>query len=230
MRLLVVLILVALFPLSASCSSACRPPKLLTAPSSEEAAQVLYPTIRTELLEMGAEDQAIRRELLGPAPRNPIGVCMFGWRFSRLSREDAIALVERLEGVDRPNRERLRVIMDEIGWPGIREVGSDGSQMAWLLAQHAPVEFQRECLGRMIPSAREGNVAMEQVRMLHLMACDEDGKPAKDQDLRSSTIDPSLTLEDIERCLGGPEHPTSSVPRGIGESSLAPARPAVPGE
>lgn len=117
---------------------------------------------------------------------------MFGWKFSRMTREDASMLVERLESVDRPNRLRLQEIMNEIGWPGIREVGRDGSQGAWLLAQHAPAEFQREYLRRMIPAAREGNVAMEQVRMLHLGACNKN---------RNAEIDRTLTLDDLERCV-----------------------------
>lgn len=128
-------------------------------------------------------------------------MCLFGWKFSQMGREDAIALIERLEAVDRPNRERLREIMNEMGWPGIAEVGRDGSQAAWLLAQHTPSEFQRECLRLMIPAARAGNVAMEQVRMLHLMACDEDGNAAKVGSIRSSEVDPTLSLDDLERCV-----------------------------
>lgn len=147
---------------------------------------------------MAAKDQAIRRTLLGPPPRSFIGFCGYRWKFARMGREDAIALVERLEAVDRPNRERLKELMSEIGWPGNREVGRDGSQMAWLLAQHSPTAFQRECLRHMIPAVREGNVPMEQVRMLHLMACGEAGSVAKSG---SARVDSTRTLEELERCV-----------------------------
>ncbi len=35
------------------------------------------------------------------------------------------------------NTDRLREIVDEIGWPGRNVVGEEGAEHAWLIAQHA---------------------------------------------------------------------------------------------
>jgi len=50
------------------------------------------------------------------------------------------------QSVDARNTRRLRDIVREIGWPTRSRVGAQAEHMAWLLVQHADVEFQRECL------------------------------------------------------------------------------------
>jgi len=46
---------------------------------------------------------------------------------------------------------RLKVIIHAQGWPTISQVGKDGAQAAWLLAQHADfdIPFQKEALSYM---------------------------------------------------------------------------------
>ena len=84
-------------------------------------AEITYPDIQRELLEMAEIDRAARTGEL---------------------------LVWDLEEVDRPNTQRLKEIVGEIGWPTISLVGENGSVAAWLLAQHADrdPEFQKEAL------------------------------------------------------------------------------------
>jgi Family of unknown function (DUF6624) len=48
--------------------------------------------------------------------------------------------------VDRANTARMREVVAQYGWPGYALVGVDGAHAAWLLVQHAPAEFQEECL------------------------------------------------------------------------------------
>ena len=48
--------------------------------------------------------------------------------------------------IDRDNTARLREIVERHGWPGRSLVGAAGAHAAWLLAQHAPPEFQEQCL------------------------------------------------------------------------------------
>ena len=52
------------------------------------------------------------------------------------------------ETVDHQNTKRMKVIVEEIGWPTISKVGYPGSSSAWLLVQHADhdSEFQKKCL------------------------------------------------------------------------------------
>ena len=49
---------------------------------------------------------------------------------------------------DARNTERLREIVDEIGWPTRSKVGERAEHLAWLLVQHADrdLAFQRRCL------------------------------------------------------------------------------------
>lgn len=69
--------------------------------------------------------------------------------------------------LDIKNTERMKVIVNEIGWPTISKVGSDVSFAAWLLVQHADhdVDFQITCLDLM-KSAPEGDVDKQNIAFL----------------------------------------------------------------
>lgn len=102
-------------------------------PSAEELAAVQYPALREELLDMVEHDQRTRK--------------------SRLASDDSDfdSFVARLTKVDRKNTARMHEIVDEVGWPTKSKVGSDGTQAAWLLVQHADLDvpFQHRCLNLM---------------------------------------------------------------------------------
>ncbi len=68
---------------------------------------------------------------------------------------------------DAANRQRLKEIIQEHGWPGKSLVGADGANAAWLVVQHsdADVAFQRECLALM-EAAPEGEVSPQDVAYL----------------------------------------------------------------
>ncbi len=53
--------------------------------------------------------------------------------------------------VDARHTERMKEIVDEIGWPTISKVGKDASHKAWVLVQHADhdLPFQQLCLSLM---------------------------------------------------------------------------------
>lgn len=52
------------------------------------------------------------------------------------------------ETIDHQNTERLKAMVEEIGWPSISKVGYEGSSNAWLLVQHADhdPQFQKNAL------------------------------------------------------------------------------------
>lgn len=54
----------------------------------------------------------------------------------------------RMKAVHERNASRLKEIMAQHGWPGIGDVGKDGSEAAWLIAQHAVLDadFMAACL------------------------------------------------------------------------------------
>ena len=78
---------------------------------------------------------------------------------------------------DAANRQRLKEIIKEHGWPGKSLVGADGANAAWLLVQHADadVAFQRECLA-LTQAAPEGEVSPKDVAYLTDRVLVNDGK------------------------------------------------------
>ncbi len=78
---------------------------------------------------------------------------------------DRAAEVERL---DRDHTERLRELVDALGWPGRSEVGEAAATAAWLLVQHADhdPEFQRRCLALLEAAAERGDAEPRHVAFL----------------------------------------------------------------
>jgi hypothetical protein len=64
------------------------------------------------------------------------------------------------DAVVRAGASRLKDIVREQGWPTLSQVGKDGAQAAWLLAQHADFDpgFQQEALAHMERLAGEDEV------------------------------------------------------------------------
>ncbi len=103
------------------------------------------PAARDELLEMAArelaaadaffarcaDDPSLERELDRrlAGPGTPLITALAAW-------EDAPPEASTLLNVNDINGARLAELLAD-GWPGLRDVGADGADSAWLLAQHA---------------------------------------------------------------------------------------------
>ncbi len=85
--------------------------------------------LHDELIEMEEADQKARFNLIN----------------NKFPSEDLCSAVQR---VDTQNRERLKSIIDQYGWPGVSLVGLKGSSAIWLLVQHQDnnIDFQKQCL------------------------------------------------------------------------------------
>ena len=79
--------------------------------------------LAAEILAMADDDQRFRRERSTNAPWDP--------------------------SVDERNTQRMREIVSAIGWPTLSKVGAMAEHAAWLLVQHAELDFQRECFALM---------------------------------------------------------------------------------
>jgi hypothetical protein len=118
------------------------------------APSVLNPNLREEILARGKRDQEIRLEVI------------------RQGNEHAPAdVLERMIAIDKDNREWLKAIVHQHGWPGPESVGNQATEIAWLLVQHADLEFQKECLPQirdayMAGALSGGNFALLQDRIL----------------------------------------------------------------
>ena len=97
------------------------------------------PELRRELLALVEKDQAARAAVTGPTDT---------------------ANIERMREVDRASTARMKAAVAKHGWPGKRIVGVDGANAAWLLVQHADADlaFQKECLAKMEPLVKTGEV------------------------------------------------------------------------
>lgn len=97
------------------------------------ASEVINEGLRAELLEMVRVDQAMRNGEIK---------------------------VDDYAEIDQKNTRRLEEIVLQFGWPTSKLVGEDGSDAAWLLAQHADLkpEFQKKVLQLMEPLVLSGEV------------------------------------------------------------------------
>jgi hypothetical protein len=80
--------------------------------------------------------------------------------------------------VDRGNTARLEQIIDEIGWPTISKIGTEASQDAWLLAQHATEhpKFMKHCL-ELMRAAEPGDVSPANIAFLEDRILTMEDKP-----------------------------------------------------
>lgn len=105
--------------------------------------------VRRELLEMAERDLTVRGELAAD------GSLFHGYH-------------PRMQAVHDANAARLSAIVTEHGWPGEPQVGRDGAEAAWLIAQHAIAQprLQRTALTALREAVGRGDVPALQAAML----------------------------------------------------------------
>jgi hypothetical protein len=94
--------------------------------------------LRAELLELAEKDQKARQQLLQLMARKD----------AEAVKMEIQAATKTVQEIDTLNTARMKEVVDKHGWPGKSLVGTDGSQKAWLLVQHADQDraFQKRCL------------------------------------------------------------------------------------
>jgi len=120
-----------------------------------------------------ALDSGVMRELLAladsdQAARQGVGGVIV--RYGRASPQ-ADSVLRALAASDAPRLERIKAIVAEHGWPGRRLVGDDAAHAAWVLVQHAPLDYQKQVLPLVLAAvshddARAGDGALLQDRVL----------------------------------------------------------------
>ena len=87
----------------------------------------------------------------------------------------------RMQAIHDANAARLAAIMDEHGWPGEPQVGGDGAEAAWLIAQHAIAQpaVQRAALAALRKATNCGDVPALQAAMLEDRIRAFEGRPQR---------------------------------------------------
>lgn len=120
------------------------------------------PDLRQELLEMMAADQEARAFMTEKPP-------------DEFTRDD----IETLQETDRRNRNRLKEIVEEHGWPSSDMVGRRGLDAAFILVQHADQDpaFQRQMLPFVRVAYHDGDMTGEHVALLTDRVLRNEGRP-----------------------------------------------------
>ena len=111
------------------------------------------------------------------------------------------ASVEEMRRVAEENTAWLKAVIAEHGWPGVRMVGSDGADVAWLLAQHADhdLDFQRECLALLEKAVEAHDAYPRHLAYLADRVLIKEGKPQRyGTQFRGSEPFPIEAPEDVD--------------------------------
>ena len=139
----------------------CAAPKSTSRSASSHAstnAAPQDPALRREILAMCEQDQKARKDFSPDMPQ-----------------KRAIAMRE----LDERNTARMKEIIAKHGWPGVRLVGKDGANAAWLLVQHAThdLNFMEQCLALMSESVKDGDASATDLAYLTDRVRVHEGKP-----------------------------------------------------
>ncbi len=123
----------------------------------ENESKIEYSSISQEIKDMFKKDQEMRQRAL---------------------KNDSVIENEEDDSLDLKNTERMKAIVNQIGWPTVSKVGAEVSDMAWLLVQHSDqdVEFQKKCLGLM-KEQQTGEVSKRNIAYLEDRVRVNEGRP-----------------------------------------------------
>jgi hypothetical protein len=109
------------------------------------------------------------------------------------------ALVEKQQEVDKSNLQRLVQIIDTYGWPGRTIVGKEGSLTAFLIIQHADLEYQKKYFPLLKDAVRRGEAASQYAALLEDRILMREGKKQiYGSQLHQNDVTKSLELWPIE--------------------------------
>jgi hypothetical protein len=124
-------------------------------------------SLRRELLKMQKDDQKYRSEIdkiekMSLAPDE--------------MQKRVSALWEKQEKLDKRNVKRLVQIIDKYGWPGRSMVGREGSITAFLIIQHADLEYQKKYFPMLKEAIGKGEADRDDAALLEDRILMREGK------------------------------------------------------
>jgi hypothetical protein len=152
----------------------------------------VHQALRRELIRMGKEDQKYRNELVALMKRLPE-------TDNRQVMKKFVAVGKKQTAIDKKLLKRLEEIIQTYGWPTISMVGAEASETAFLIVQHADLNYQKKYIPLLKQAAarkeaRPDHVAMMEDRIL----MGEGKKQIYGTGLRTDDVTKELKLWPIE--------------------------------
>jgi hypothetical protein len=126
-------------------------------------------TVRRELVKMGEDDQKHRQEMMELMDR------MAASESEKIAKKWRQA-VERQNDLDSKNQQRLDQIIKEYGWPKRSVFGEDASGVAFLIVQHAELDYQKKYLPLIKEAASQKEARQSDLAMLEDRILTREGK------------------------------------------------------
>ncbi len=126
-------------------------------------------TVRRELVKMGEDDQKLRQEMQDLLNN------LAGLKREKVDKRLKQA-VERQNEVDNKNRQRLDEIVKEHGWPKTSVFGQEASGAAFLIVQHAELEYQKKYFPLIKEAAAKNEARPTDLALLEDRILTRDGK------------------------------------------------------
>ena len=168
--------------------------------------------LRRHLLDMARLDRSVRAELAASG-------ALFNAGYE-----------PRMARVHQRNAQRLRLIIEAIGWPGTDLVGPDGAEASWLILQHAISEpdLLRRALPLLTRAAREGKADAAHAAMLEDRIRFFEGRPQRYGTQLDWDADGNLSPGEVEDPQLSCRTPSRRRPSGRWKNrsrTLGPGRP-----
>lgn len=125
--------------------------------------------VRRELVKMGEDDQKHRQEMMDLMDR------VAGSDSEKVAKKWKQA-VERQNALDNKNRQRLDEIVKEYGWPKKSVFGEEASGVAFLIVQHAELDYQKKYLPLIKEAAAQKEARPSDLAMLEDRILTREGK------------------------------------------------------
>jgi hypothetical protein len=125
--------------------------------------------VRRELVRMGEDDQKNRQEMMDLMDR------LAGSDSEKMAKKWKQA-VERQNDLDGKNRQRLDEIVKQHGWPKKSVFGEEASGVAFLIVQHAELDYQKKYLPLIKDAVAQKEARLSDLAMLEDRILTREGK------------------------------------------------------
>jgi len=131
-----------------------------------------WPAIQTELEAMYKTDQALRSDFTKMVTEARAKA----QEVDKAARE---AIWKQINEQDRANQKRVAEIVEKHGWPVTSKVGALAATAAFLIVQHADLDYQQRYIGKMREAVAGGEAAKQQLALLEDRVLVRQGKPQR---------------------------------------------------